>query len=306
MKQPKNYIVYAPNFDETSGGNIFLHLLVHSLNSLGETALLWPWNVPPNREYGKILLGFVRKPSNILNFDRTRRKLTTNPDFNTPQARYSDLHPDSIVVYPEVTLGNPLKAQNVVRWLLYTPGVKDPFEFTKGEMFFRAGEMSDIPGITGGATDLYLWYRNAAYRNENRPDRTGVCYTIRKGKGKPLIPETENAICIDGLSHQETADIFNKCAVFYSYDEATFYSQYAALCGCLSVIVPGQFHDRAEWVRAHPLGRYGVAYGREDAAHALATLHMVDAMLTEKVNDGLRTVEAFIKATQKMPTGSAQ
>lgn len=44
--------------------------------------------------------------------------MKTNPDFTTPQANYSDLRLDSIVIYPEVTLGNPLGARNVERWLL--------------------------------------------------------------------------------------------------------------------------------------------------------------------------------------------
>ena len=86
--------------------------------------------------------------------------------------------------------------------------------------------------------------------------------------GKPRIAETRGAIPIDGLSHEEIADIFNRCSVFYSYDEATFYSQYAAICGCLSVVVPGLYSSREEWVASHPIARYGVAYGLDDLDHA--------------------------------------
>lgn len=297
------YIVYAPHFDETSGGSIFLHLLVHRLNELGETALLWPWNAPAQLSLPYWWRACLRKPRLFLETAQRTTvwpKLQTNPEWETPQAQRKDLTKNSVVLYPEVTLGNPLGAQNVVRWLLYTPGVKDPYDFTDGELFFRAGEMSDLPDITGGAPDLFVWYRNPVYRNEHRPDRKGVCYTLRKGKDKPRIPETEqeDAICIDGLSHAETAKVFNATSVFYSYDEATFYSQYAALCGCLSIIVPGQYGSRADWVAAHPLGRFGVAYGDDDRDHALATMHRMEELLDEKVRDSLHSVRAFIQRTK--------
>ena len=303
MNRRPKYIVYAPHYDETSGGSIFLHLLVHSLNEIGESAAIWPWNEPAQFSMRNWMRACVRKPRLIIkpaSGENLWKKLRTGPSLNTPQARRGDLTKESIVIYPEVTLGNPLGAQNVVRWLLYTPGVKEPFDFTPKELFFRAGEMSDLPDITGGAPDLFIWYRNPAYQNEHRPDRKGVCYALRKGKDKPRIPETErgDAICIDGLSHKETAEIFNKSSIFYSYDEATFYSQYAALCGCLSIIVPGQYSSREDWVAAHPLGRFGVAYGDDDREHALATMQQMDDLLDEKVHDSLHSVRAFIKQTK--------
>lgn len=303
MSPRLKYIIYAPHFDETSGGSIFLHLLTHRLNELGETALLWPWHASAQFSWRDWLRACLRKPRLIFQPSPCQRpwpQLQTAPDFITPQALRKDLIGDSIVIYPEVTLGNPLGAPNVVRWLLYTPGAKDPFDFTEGELFFRAGEMSDLPNITGGAPDLFVWYLNPVYRNENRPNRRGVCYTLRKGKDKPRIPETEHedAVCIDGLSHEETAEIFNSCSVFYSYDEATFYSQYAALCGCLSIIVPGQYTSREEWVAAHPLGRFGVAYGDDDRDHAVSTMGRVAEMLEEKSQESLRSVKAFIERTK--------
>ena len=81
---------------------------------------------------------------------------------------------DAIVIYPELVQGNPMRATNVVRWLLYKPGVRHPYHFTEGEMFFHCGKMFDVPELTGGAPELVMWRRNRTYRNENRPDRKGV------------------------------------------------------------------------------------------------------------------------------------
>jgi hypothetical protein len=287
------YLVVAPPYDPNSGGSIFLHELVHALRSLGADAALWPWNRRPVGSAAH-LRAILQRPSLLWR----EPPFALAPGRDTPLAPLHEQVGDSIVVYPEVVLGNPLGARNVVRWLLYRPGLRDPYKFEPGEMFFRAGEMSDLPDLTGGAPDLFLWRVNPAYRDQQAPDRKGACYLLRKGADKPRIAETRDAIQIDGLSHEEIAAIFNRCDTFYSYDEASFYSQYAALCGCLSVVVPGLYSSRAEWVAQHPLARYGVAYGLDDLDHAKATRHRVTDLLQEKEAAGLETVRSFLDLTQ--------
>lgn len=269
-----------------------MHNLVHELNSIGERAFLW--QAAP-----------VYKPSRrqrLINWLRPE-EMVTNPVLNTPIAHKRDLSPESIIVYPELVRGNPLGASNVVRWLLYKPGLLHPFDFGPDEMFFRASSMCDMPDLTGGAPDLYLWKVNPVYRNESRPSRKGVCYIVRKGGDKPRIPETEtlDAICIDGASHVEANEIFNRCDTFYSYDEATMYSQFAALCGCTSVVVPGMFGSREEWAAQHPNARFGIAYGDSKAEldHARTTRHLLLEDLRNNERQSLETVQNFVKLTRQ-------
>ncbi len=295
MTARPNYLIHAPAWNPDSGGAIFMHQLVHALRQLGEDATIWPWYRDPQPGLLTGVRSLIRKPSLLLGYG----KRFLNPDLDTPIAHFTDLRPDSIVVYPEIRLGNPMAARSVVRWLLYRPGLLHPYRFGPGEMFFRAGEMADIPELTGGAPELQLWSRHKAYRNLNNPDRTGACYLVRKGHEKPRIPETANAICIDGKSHEEIAAIFNGCRSFYSYDEASLYSQFAALCGCESVIVPGLFASREQWVAQHEIGRFGVAYGLDDIDHARTTMHLVDGLLTQKEEQGIDTVRQFIRLTQE-------
>jgi hypothetical protein len=288
------YLVVAPPYNPDSGGSIFLHELVHALNSLGASAALWPINRRTREDWSGRAQDVLRRPSILWR----PRPVVTAPGLLTPIATRSDLTRHSIVVYPEIVLGNPLRARNVVRWLLYRPGLRDPFRFGPGEMFFRAGEMSDLPDLTGTAHDLFLWKINPAYKDEGRPDRKGACFLVRKGADKPRIAQTEGAIQIDGKSHEEIAAIFNRCEVFYSYDEASFYSQYAALCGCRSVVVPGLYPAREAWVKEHPVAAFGVAYGLEDLGHADATRHRVIELLRAKEAAGLDTVRHFITLTE--------
>lgn len=284
------YIVYAPSYAPNNGGAIFMHELVRVLRELGERAFLWPMTPI----YSSGLRGAAKR---VL----SRPPYRTAPGLEGAVARRPFLKGDNVVVYPEPVLGNPLGARNVVRWLLYKPGVLHPYDFGPDELFFRAGEFCDVPEITGGAPDLVLWKINPAYRNENRLGRKGVCYIVRKGMHKPRIPETEaaDAICIDGMTHEEANDVFNQCSVFYSYDEATMYSQFAALCGCLSVVIPGMYQSREAWVEAHELARYGVAYGLDDLEHAWQTRHRVEGLLKAEENKGRDTVRNFIALTRE-------
>lgn len=288
----RNYIIVTWPWSETKGGVIFLHQLAHTLNELGEKALLW--------HIGPIVpLGLRGK----LRYWRERGPMTTHPDLNTPVATRRDLTKDSIVVYPELLPGNPLKAKNVVRWLLYKPGLRHPYEFGPDEMFFRVDEIMDLPEVTGGAPDLNLWKINPVYRNENRPDRKGVCYLVRKGDQKPRIPETEfaDAIQVDGMSHEKMNEVFNRCDTFYSYDEASMYSQFAGIAGCTSIVVPGLFGSREEWAAQHPNGLYGIAYGNSpsELEHARATRDLMIKNMRNREAEGVDTVRRFVELTKQ-------
>lgn len=284
-----NYIIYAPSFNENSGGTIFLHELAHALNSRGEKAGMWP--MAP--VYSKGIKGRIKNALRPAPYK-------TNTALNTPMAKESDIGPNTVVVYPELVLGNPLNAAHVARWLLYTPGKKHPFKFDSDEMYFRVDEFADLPDLTGGAPDLFLWTVNSTYKNENRPDRKGACFIVRKWADGPRHPITEGAIQLDGLSHAEINEIFNQCEVFYSYDDATMYSQYAAVAGCLSVVLPSGDDKRDAMLSDHMLGRYGIAYGLEDEklAHAKATQDKVIDLLLERESEGQRSVDSFIEITK--------
>jgi hypothetical protein len=290
MTDPKiNFIVCAPPFNENSGGTIFLHELANSLNRRGENAKLWPMTP-------------IRKPGLRRKFERALRgnPYRTSPDLNTPVATRADVTDATVAVYPEVQLGNPVQARHVARWLLYTPGKRNPYQFGDDEMYFRVDEFADMPELTGGAPDLFMWKVNRTYRNENRPDRSGTCFIVRKWGDGPRPPLPENAIQLDGMSHEEINEVFNRCETFYSYDDATMYSQYAAICGCLSVVLPSGEGSRDQMLANHMLGRYGIAYGLEEEkiAHAIATRDKVLDLLLEREREGERTVDRFIELTK--------
>jgi hypothetical protein len=63
--------------------------------------------------------------------------------------------------------------------------------------------------------------------------------------------------------------------MFVSYDTMTYHSIQAALCGCISIVIPDANISKEEWVQKAPINKYGIAYGLNDIAWAKQTMHLV-------------------------------
>lgn len=261
------FVIFSDSFDDQSGGIIALHVLCQRLSEAGEEALLWParprlqlWRNP--RRY----LGWLR-----YHLTGRQRRYSTGP-FNNRLARTRDLS-DAVVVYPEIVSGNPLKAKHVVRWCLHKPGFHTgKVAFGKDDLLFYYQDAFYDPalGEEFRGNRLTLSWLNQEYRQTNFGARSGSCYLLKKGKGRPLVHDLKDSVPVDALSHREKAAAFNRATYFYTYDAYTTYSRYAALCGCIPIIVPLPGVSREEWVRSEE-ERYGLAYGADDIDWAVRT-----------------------------------
>lgn len=271
----KPIFVNTPAFNETIGGTIVLHYLVHRLRNIGIEAYVYPilyvdeypkWpRMALKRRLTIFLRYLVRRIRNL--------RFRTHPSMDTPIAPKAILR-DSIVVYPEIVSGNPLNAKHVVRWLLHKPG------FFKKDVFFGADELTFFyqeafrVGHDWVDPDNLLrlrWVRDDIYFDKGLTERSGACRLIRKGKiTGAVIPEDDDAIIVDGMSHEETAEIFNRCKYLYCHDPYTMYSFYAAVCGCIPIVMPQPGISREQWRATYPF-KHGIAYGIEEAQWASDT-----------------------------------
>lgn len=260
-------VIVADSFDDRSGGIVVLHLLCQRLVEAGEKALLWPRDRPR--------LQFWRNPRRYLgwlryNMTRRHQLFSTGP-FQTSLAGAGDLN-DAVVVYPEIVADNPLKADKIVRWLLHKPGFHTGIvAYGKDDLLFYYQDAFYDPTL-GDYKDnrLVLTWWNKEYRQFNHGFRSGSCYLVKKGQGRPLAHDLNDSILIDTLSHHEKAEVFNRTKYFFTYDPYTLYARYAALCGCIPIIVPQPGMTRDQWV-PYEVERYGLAYGDEEIEWAVAT-----------------------------------
>lgn len=284
----KKYLIYAPNFTIRSGGQMWLHKFCNNLNELGEEAYLAPWGAETS--------------------------INTNSSYNTPIFS-REVTDEYIVVYPEVTEGNPLKANNVVRWLLYVPGLNPAAKvdlYGENDLVISSADYVSIGSkkkfkelrIDNQILTAYESFQEF-FQNEGLI-RSGSCHLFRKGKGK----STKNYVPKDSLEinagqiikekgFEGLAEIFNEKEVFYSYDHLTYISVMAALCGCLSIVVPDGDTDAKEWYGSTAHMRYGIAYGPEEIPHAKETAHLVRQNLIEIEKESLEQTKIFIQRSQE-------
>jgi hypothetical protein len=94
--RPPKIVIYAPNYTHLHSGVRGLHALCDHLNRLGVSAA--------------VTAGVVDPRSNTPRINRLILRLVPS------------IADRSIVIYPEITMGNPLRAKHVVRYLLNKPG----------------------------------------------------------------------------------------------------------------------------------------------------------------------------------------
>lgn len=293
-----NFIIYTYRYNDDIGGIVVQHKLCHLLNQYGQKAFLWPDYKPlfDKQNPLKSSLAFLKYFRKNL-----RKKFAVNPLWDTPVARYKDLD-NAIVVYAEIVDGNPLKAKNVVRWLLHKPGFHtNKINYGPNEVYFfyLKAYIENISFDVDTNNVLYIPNnREETYYQTNFGKRQGSCYILRKGKGRPIVHDLTDSILIDGKSHQEIAQIFNQVEYCYSYDTYTMYSMYAAMCGCLSIVIPENNVSRDEWLPEVERG-YGIAYGMDDIPYAKKTLPLLQSLLSDAETQTTKEIEHFIETCLK-------
>ncbi|MBQ4849016.1 hypothetical protein [Pseudoalteromonas sp. MMG012] len=268
----KKYIIFAPSYDENVGGSISMHRLCHLINEKGAEAYLW--------HDGKS------------NFNKCS-------SFNTPEI-FTDKVNDYIVVYMDVVSGNPISCPHVVRWFLNKPGFfSGKISYGVSELYFRFQDTFSHEKLP--SEKLYVaYFVKHYYSKKNHENREGSCYMMRKGRGREIVHDVADSVLIDGLSHEETAMVFNKSKYFYCYDLYSAYSSFAAMCGCIPIVIPEEGLSESNWQPDTRL-RYGIAYGDSESQilYAKETARNLLMLIEQLEFESEANVEKFIERTQE-------
>src|SRR6185295_8456760 len=90
------FVIYCPPYTEKSSGVRALHRLCHLLNTAGYRAVVHTRTLGPH---------------------------SVNKKWQTPLWSEGSTAESTVVIYPEIIVGNPLQAKRIVRWTLNYPGV---------------------------------------------------------------------------------------------------------------------------------------------------------------------------------------
>lgn len=264
-----------------NGGVVVLLLLCKMLCERGFDAKVFFLNYCPNSnknlKYVKFLLKSLKLGLRVLFRDIGEKigLLKPNELFIKCKHKYLPwVSDDTIVLYPELVYGNPLRAKNVVRWFLFHNRFPDsPDAYGKNELVFSFREYFNDYNLNPSCRLLNLNYFNKnLYKQTNFGERQGVCYIIRKGKNRPDLPKTFDGPVIDNLSEKEKVAVFNKCKFCYDYDTQTFYASIAVVCGCVPIVVMEPGKTKEDYLGIGDKD-WGKAYGEtpEEIEYAVKT-----------------------------------
>lgn len=266
------YYIVAPGFSDKSAGIRLLHRLCSLLNQLGFEA-------------------YVEAPN-------------TSGSLWTPQLTKSVISAHykagrkPIVVYPEVSPGQPLKLGLPVRYVLYYAGAHGGAkQFDESLIYsYRHAFYPGVPKLQPPAIDTDTFYPPPP---GTQRDLTLVYFNRYTGPVDCFAPDQQEISSRHPVPHAQTGDLYRKAKILYAYEESAAVVE-ARICGCPVVLVPNQQRLPAPKDDFFIYGTSGLAWGLdpEGIEKAQATAHLANAEYFEVIAGWREELTSFIQTTQ--------
>ena len=225
IKDKKTIYIYTPIYNEMCGGIGALHSLY------------------------KLILKDNTFNAQLILFNHINRNINLHPKIIISST--------DIVIYPEIIYSNPLKASNVIRWILLGLDIETPKDiintWSKTDIIYNWLPMDKN---LKKYNLLYLPFFDNKYTDNNIQRNLDTCYLIKKGvicnlhKNKiNKINKINKKYIIDNLSIRDKINAFNSYKYLYTYDPITAYIPYSLLCGCIPIIEPYIDYTKEEYIK---------------------------------------------------------
>jgi hypothetical protein len=194
--------------------------------------------------------------------------------------------------------------------------------FGENDVYFNYGNFKTFKNVPDKKLTVFNYYFDKLYVT-NKESRKGFCHLGHKNT-PPNGGETFKMFSSFDLGNWKTSgafdylrEQFNKYEYFLTYDQKSFFTLAATLCGCKAIILnPGpsyELHQNAyslsedygksmtptEYRLNNPIQMYGIAYGLDDIAWANKTIDFARDHLKELEIIDNKTVDDFISYWEK-------
>jgi hypothetical protein len=295
-----NYIIYLfTSFAEAmTGGLVALHKLAYKLAERGNNVYIF---CEPEFTHPNIYVIPSEKIYDV--------------EFIQSHTWYPFTYPlyKTIAIYPQITRGNPFNTQYVVRWVLYDTQLDIESDYGSDDEYFFYGDFKTFKSVDKKPLTVFNYFFDKLYGK-----RKTFCHIIHKNtppNGEKIFEELGSFDLTNWKTnggHEYLRDKLNEYEYMLTYDQKTFYSLAAGLCGTKTIILnagsPYVFTSNAytesedykqnmsptEYRLRNPIQVFGVAYGWDDISWANKTIDFVPDYLKEleKIDD--KTVDGFV------------
>jgi hypothetical protein len=207
----------------------------------------------------------------------------------------------TISIFPQTTYGNPFNTIHNVRWVLHDYSQEQWDTFDVNDIIFNYGTFNVPEGITQLPLTVFDYNFDKFYNTHN-PNRKGFGHIIHKNTpdwgleflknlGSTEIPHYNGKKEINYLLNE-----FNKYEYLITFDDKSYYTSAAGLCGTKSIILnPNKEITPIEYKMKNPIQMCGVAYGFDDIRWADSTIGLVKENLLQLEQRDKQTILNFIE-----------
>lgn len=212
-----------------------------------------------------------------------------------------DYNPEKTVIIPSYNWKNSSNIKNVARWALYHIDQNENVD-EQDEIFNFGTFDTKTKKITGKLTTFD--YQQEIFVNKGKLRKKGYCHILLKNN--PPQPQEIisyfNSFSLDDYKtkgcFEYLAEKFNEFEYFLTFDDKTFLTTAAAMCGCKSIILNNNNISPQEFKKENPIQALGVAYGMEDLNWSEKTLQFVPEHIKFLQEQDNKTIDNFINFWQ--------
>lgn len=229
---------------------------------------------------------------------------------------------NTISIYPQITRHNPFNTNHVTRWILYDTQKEIEDTYGDSDVYFNYMNFKTFKLVPQRKLTVLDYKLDWLYVT-NTGKRKTFCHLIHKNtppNGEKIFNDLNSFDLTDWMSKGVTdgynpydylRDMFNQFEYFLTYDQNTYYSTMATLCGCKTIILnPGkpyefvpnantELNDNSEITPTefrikNYIQQYGIAYGWDDIKWAKDTQPLVRDYIKDLETIDDKTVNDFI------------
>ena len=214
-----------------------------------------------------------------------------------------DYDPTNTVIIPSFDWKNNSNLIHVSRWALYHISESLMENVDETDEIFNFGSFN-IPGVIETGKLTVFDYQKEIFKNNNKKRTGKFCHILLKNNPPYAFDFIENFDSFDLSDYkmkgcfEYLAEKFNSYEYFLTFDDKTFLTTAAAMCGCKSIILCKDDIRPEEYRRKNPIQTCGVAYGLKDLNWAEKTIDFVHDNIDSLIQSDNKTVDKFINFWQ--------